>query len=107
MNDVKNRNNLGAGKVIPLINDPKGGGISYVRSSLAFCKENGLLIGNKNKMRFVNDPEKNYFSMMNAPTDFRLNRKLYTIMHSEMKPLLETMFLKKDETFAVEEEGEY
>lgn len=107
VNVVKNRNNLGAGKVIPLINDPKGGGISYVRSSLAFCKENGLLIGNKNKMRFVNDPEKNYFSMMNAPTDFRLNRKLYTIMHSEMKPLLETMFLKKDETFAVEEEGEY
>ena len=107
VNVVKNRNNLGAGKVIPLINDPKGGGISYVRSSLAFCKENGLLIGHKNKMRFVNDPEKNYFSMMNAPTDFRSNRKLYTIMHSEMKPLLETMFLKKDETFAVEEEGEY
>ena len=44
---------------------------------------------------------------MNAPTDFQLNRQLYTIMHTEMKPLLETMFLKKDETFAVEEEGEY
>lgn len=105
---IKNRNNMGGGVVLPFINDPKNGGISYIRTTLEFCKSHGLITGTrKDKMSFVNDPDKTFFDLRKAPEEFKANRKLYKIMHEAVKPVLEEMFFSNYEPVVIDEEGDY
>lgn len=75
------------GKSIHLIYD-KNTGVDMVRSTVDFCKEMGLIGGNKNGYYFITDKE-NKFTLQNMPKDFRENPKLYKIMKDAIIPILE------------------
>lgn len=83
---IKARTNQ-AGKSVFLVYD-KVRGIDSERTSIAFCKEMGLVSGNKNSMYFSDD-KANKFSLVDIHGSFDKNRDLYKIMYGQMIPILE------------------
>ena len=66
----------------------KNTGVDMVRSTVDFCKDMGLVSGNKNGYYFITDKDQK-FTLVNMPEDFRNNPKLYKIMKDNVLPLLE------------------
>lgn len=75
------------GKTISLIYD-KNTGVDMVRSTVDYCKELGLIGGNRNGYYFITDKDQK-FTLQNMPRDFRENPKLYKIMKDTIIPILE------------------
>ena len=104
---IKSRSNQ-AGQRVELVYD-KLRGADSLRSSIAYAKEAGLVSGNKNKMYFVNDPNKTYFSLVNVHEDFAADRNLYKLLYDNVLPLLEGRLSKvsEEELSVIPEEYDY
>jgi uncharacterized protein YqfB (UPF0267 family) len=84
---LKSRSNSD-GKTFDLIYD-KDLGHSVVRSTVNYLNDKGLVSGNKNGYYFINDADKNKFTLANMDKDFKNNPILYKIMMDNATPLLE------------------
>lgn len=104
---IKSRVNQ-AGQRVELVYD-KVRGADSLRSTLSYAKELGLITGNKNKMYFVNDPEKTSFSMVHVHEDFSANKELYKLMYNNVLPVLESRLSKvsDEELEVIPEEYDY
>ena len=76
-----------AGKFVNLIYD-KNSGVDMVRSTVDFCKDLGLVGGNRNGYYFINNKDEK-FTLRNMPNDFRENPKLFKIMKETVIPVLD------------------
>ena len=76
-----------AGKFVNLIYN-KNSGVDMVRSTVDYAKDLGLVGGNKNGYYFLTDKDEK-FTLMNMPSDFKANPKLYKIMKDNVIPVLE------------------
>lgn len=87
MEIIKARSNQ-SGQHVDLIFD-KVRGLSAVRTCIRFAKDNGLIGGNKNATYFISDKDKK-FPMRTVEEHFSENKELYSIMYSNIIPVLET-----------------
>ena len=97
-----------AGKYVNLIYD-KNIGVDMVRSTVDYAKDMGLVAGNKNGYYFITEKDEK-FTLLNMPTDFRKNPKLYKIMKDNVIPILETNLSgisPEEMEIAIEEEEFY
>jgi len=83
-------------------------GMDSVRSSVKYCKEIGLLGGNRNGYYFGNHKEEK-FTLMNMNQDFRDNRNLYKVMYDTIIPELSNRLsaVSEEEMIIPEEEFNY
>lgn len=86
---IKSRTNAD-GKTVSLVYD-KNTGHSAIRSTVFYLKELGLVSGNKNGYYFIDDPDKNKFTLATMEEDFNENIELYKVMNRVAKPYLEHM----------------
>lgn len=79
-----------------------------MRSTLAYAKEMGLIIGNKNKTYFL-DHKDMPFSMVNVHEEFAANRELYKIMYNEVIPILSKRLsaISQEEMNIIDDELDY
>lgn len=91
---IKCRSNQ-AGRYVYLVYDTNRG-ISGIRSSIYYAKENGLIGGNKNSMYFINNKDVK-FSLKNVEKEFSENKNLYQIMYDHIIPPLEKSLAHVDE----------
>ena len=76
-----------AGKFVNLIYD-KNSGVDMVRSTVDFCKDLGLVGGNRNGYYFINNKDEK-FTLRNMPNDFRENPNLFKFMKETVIPVLD------------------
>ena len=103
---IKSRTNQ-AGQPVPMVYD-KVHGLDSIRSSVKYCKELGLLGGNRNGY-YIGSNKDHKFTLMNMNEDFRNDRELYSILYGAIIPHLEMRLsaVSEDEMVIPEEELQY
>ena len=103
---IKSRTNQ-AGQIVPMLYD-KVHGLDSIRSSVRYCKEMGLLSGNRNGY-YINGDKDNKFTLMNMNEEFREKRELYKVLYNSIIPLLEKRLsvVSEEELVVPDEEFEY
>jgi len=103
---IKSRTNQ-AGQPISMIYD-KVHGLDSLRSSVRYCKDMGLLGGNRNGY-YINGDKDHKFTLTGMNREFREDKSMYKILYSAITPLLESRLssVSVDEMEVSEEEFDY
>jgi hypothetical protein len=78
------------GKTIPMIYD-QNNGIDSLRSLISYSQSIGVVVGNRNSLKFADDETSTKFSMMHIYDDFKKKPELWNMIKKYIVPKLEEM----------------